>query len=287
MEFEYLSMFVISFLYPKKFKKTVCVFHTADFGWVRGRSIVINLYKILARQVIRSVAKQGGGIAVHGAVIKRGIEDIIGNKYKDRVFISGYGFNYMDEECCSTASRQKLGLPLNRKIFLMFGLIRKDKGFPSILENFSHENVRDSILLLAGALQDVTQAEIDETIKKYKLEDTVIFKKGFIKESDVANYFCSCDYVFLSHQEHFNSFSGPLALSMQHKKPVISSFNWQVSSIVEGNNLGYIYKDKQSLSKILKKATEIDYKYNSSGIDFYSWDSAALRIKDWFDVAKI
>lgn len=165
----------------------------------------------------------------------------------------------------------------------MFGLIRKDKGFPDVLKNFTYDNIGNSIVLLVGALQDVTQVEIDNVIKNYKLGDTVIFKKGFVEDGKVADYFCSCDYVFLSHQKHFSSFSGPLALSMQYKKPVISSFNWQVSDIVEGNNLGFIFKNDCSLSKILKKSSKIDYRYDANGVDFYSWDSAALRIAKWFD----
>ena len=283
MEFEYLSMFIMSFMYPKKIKKTVCVFHTADFNWVKGRSLVINLYKILARQVIPSIVKKSNGIAVHGEIIKRGLVDIVGDKYKEKVFISGYGFNYNNEECNSLSSRKKLDLPASGKIFLMFGLIRKDKGFPDILKNFTGENIGNSKVLLVGALQDVTKIEIDEIIKKYKLEDSIIFRDGFIEEEQVADYFCSCNYVFLSHQRHFISFSGPLALSMQYKKPVISSYNWQVSHIVEGNDLGYIYEDIPSLSKVLKKATRSEYDYNASAVSFYSWDSAALRIKNFFE----
>jgi len=283
MEFEYISMYLMAFLYPKLLKKTTLVLHTSDFSWVPNRSKVINIYKVIVRRLLQKLIKSSKGFAVHGEVLKDDLIGILGNEFKNKIFVSGYGFNKIKNDINMLDARRELKLEsLNEKIFLMFGLIRKDKGFPEILKHFSNENIGSSKLVVAGDIQDVTLQELNDMIDKYKLKDNIILRIGYIEEEDIKYYFAASDYVILSHQQHFSSFSGPFALSMQYKKPVICSNSKQVGEIVLNNNLGYIYKDEESLIDAIKKSNLSKYNYDpESNINYYTWDSAADRIKKW------
>lgn len=195
------------------------------------------------------------------------------------------GFNKIKNDIDILEARKELKLEfLNEKIFLMFGLIRKDKGFPQILKHFSSENIGSSKLVIAGDIQDVTLKELNDVINEYDLNNNIILRIGYIEEEDIKYYFAASDYVVLSHQQHFSSFSGPFALSMQYRKPVICSNSKQVGEIVLNNNLGYVYKDEKSLVDAIKKFNINKYEYDpENNIDYYTWSSAANRINEWFN----
>lgn len=279
MEFEYLTMWILSYYFS--FEKSTFVLHSADFLWNKNKGIFVNLYKTISRRAIERIINKSKGIAVHGESIRSDILSLHNYKYDNKVFISGYGYHKVYDIPDVDFSRKYLNINEKCDLFLLFGLIRRDKGFPDILRFFNQEIIGDAKVILAGALQDVTISEINNVIKKYKLQNNIILKIGYIPENEIKYFFSAANCVILSHQPTFKSFSGPLALSMQYKKPVISSNSLQVGDIVKSCQLGYIYNNDIEFSECLKSFNSKDNYIPREKVEFYTWDNSAKRVKAW------
>ena len=149
--------------------------------------------------------------------------DLFKTKYpKCHHFISQHPIFYdikamkLDQKKC----REVLGLPINKKIILAFGIFRNDEEiqlFLSLRKKISSKNV----ILLAprlphGSLRN--GLHINKTIKciytraKYKLE-SIYYDKKYIEDSILPYYFTACDIVFIQRKEILNSGNLPLAFS--------------------------------------------------------------------------
>ena len=122
----------------------------------------------------------------------------------------------LDKKKC----REKLGLPINKKIILAFGAFRDEDEkqlFLSLRKTIKSKNVAlVAPLLPTGRL--FNGLHINKTIKciysriKYKF-DSIYFNKGFVDESLIPYYLTACDIVFIQRKEILNSGNLPLAFS--------------------------------------------------------------------------
>ena len=116
--------------------------------------------------------------------------------------------------------RIKLGLSLNKRIILAFGVFRNDEEiqlFTSLRKKISSKDV---ILvaprLYTGRLNNGWH--IDKTVKcmykrtKYKLQ-SIIYNDGYVEEDDIPYYLTACDVVFIQRKDILNSGNLPLAFS--------------------------------------------------------------------------
>lgn len=116
--------------------------------------------------------------------------------------------------------REKLGLPINKKIILAFGAFRDEDEillFLSLRKKISSKKVAlVAPLLPTGRIFNGLQ--INKSIKciytriKYRL-DSIYFNKGFVEESLIPYYLTACDIVFIQRKEILNSGNLPLAYS--------------------------------------------------------------------------
>ncbi|RYY38552.1 MAG: glycosyltransferase [Chitinophagaceae bacterium] len=111
-----------------------------------------------------------------------------------------------------TAARQQLGLPLDEKIILFFGFIRKYKGLDLLLEAMAEPAMRASgiKLLVAGEFYE-DEAPYQELIRSKGLEDRVLLHTRFIPDSEVRYYLCAGDFVIQPYRNATQSGVTPLA----------------------------------------------------------------------------
>jgi len=147
-----------------------------------------------------------------------------------KIHIIPHGTEISDEERGS--SRQRLGLPLEGRILLMFGFVKRHKCLHIVLEALGEilERFKDTYLFVAGGLapspskKDREYAEfIGKRITELGLEENVIYPNSFFPNEDVPYLFGAADIVLFPYYEEDRSASGSFHLAIGAKKPIIAS----------------------------------------------------------------
>ncbi|MGQ9618647.1 MAG: glycosyltransferase [Candidatus Aminicenantia bacterium] len=109
------------------------------------------------------------------------------------------------------SARKKLGIPLERKVILYFGLIRSYKNLLSLINSFKLiEDYRISLLIVGKPFNDKIKKDIEISSSGDSRIKTFL---RFVPESEVEIYMKSSDLMVLPQNEVFNSSSIILALS--------------------------------------------------------------------------
>lgn len=148
----------------------------------------------------------------------------------EKIHVIPHGTEISDED--KEASRKRLGLPMDAKILLMFGFIKKHKCLHIVLEALVEilQRFKDVYLFVAGGLAPSASREdrdyaqlIDKRIKELGLQKNVIYPNSFFPNEDVPYLFGASDIVLFPYYEEDRSASGSLHLALGAKKFVIAS----------------------------------------------------------------
>ena len=147
-----------------------------------------------------------------------------------KIHVIPHGTELSDED--KKASRKRLGLPVDAKILLMFGFIKKHKNLHIALDAFVEilEKFKDVYLFMAGGLaptaskKDREYAEfVGKRIEELRLQKNVIYSKKFFPNEDMPYLLRASDIVLFPYYEEDRSASGSFHLALGAKKPVIAS----------------------------------------------------------------
>lgn len=147
-----------------------------------------------------------------------------------KIHIIPHGTELSDED--KDASRKKLGLPIDARILLMFGFIKKHKCLHIVIEALVEilEKFKDVYLFVAGGLapsaskKDREYVEfVGKRIEKLGLQENVIYPNKFFPNEDVPYLLRSADIVLFPYYEEDRSASGSFHLAIGAKKPIIAS----------------------------------------------------------------
>ena len=148
----------------------------------------------------------------------------------EKIHIIPHGTELSDED--KEASRKRLGLPVDAKILLMFGFVKRHKCLHIVLEALVGilEKFKDAYLFIAGGLaptaseKDREYAEfVNKRIGKLRLAKNVIYPNKFFPNEDVPYLLRAADIVLFPYYEEDRSASGSFHLAIGAKKPVIAS----------------------------------------------------------------
>jgi len=148
----------------------------------------------------------------------------------EKIEVIPHGTELSDED--KEFSRQKLKLPLDGKILLMFGFIKKHKCPHIVLEALVEllEKFKDVYLFMAGGLapsasqKDRDYAEyVGKRITELGLQKNVIYPNRFFPNEDVPYLLGASDIALFPYYEEDRSASGSFHLALGAKKPVIAS----------------------------------------------------------------
>ena len=117
-------------------------------------------------------------------------------------------------------ARKHLALPVNEKIILFFGFIRKYKGLDLLLEAMNNASIREANikLLIAGEFYD-NKEEYEIIIAKYNLANSLYLRTQFIDNSEVKYYLSASDFVIQPYKNATQSGVTPLAYHFE--KPML------------------------------------------------------------------
>lgn len=148
----------------------------------------------------------------------------------EKTHVIPHGTELSDED--KGISRKRLGLPLNAKILLMFGFIKRHKNVHIVLEALAQirEQVKGVHFFIAGGLapnpsrKDRDYAEfLQKTIDELDLQRNVIYPKRFFPNEDVPYLLRASDIVLFPYCEEDRSASGSFHLAIGAKRPTIAS----------------------------------------------------------------
>lgn len=285
LEFEYFSLLFIAIFKPSALKKTILSFHSADFAWVKGRSVFINLYKFSLSYLFYPALRRCAFIALQGHELKRVfIKSMHIHSLQHKVFVAGYGFEKTGDKIDKYTACANLSLNPEKKYVLLFGVLRDSKGTMEAIENFKYVHP-DLTLLIAGSEWDISYQQVDAIIAANSLADRIVTRYGYIAESDIQSYFCSAELVIIPHKAGFLSFSGPLGLSVEYGKPVVASNVGEIGFFVTNGKVGEVFEANNwddfvnSVNKCYKAHLNNSYQQqNEEFINSYTWESISKRI---------
>ena len=136
-------------------------------------------------------------------------------------------------------ARKHLALPINEKIILFFGFIRKYKGLDLLLEAMNNASIREANikLLIAGEFYD-NKEEYDLIIAKYNLANSLYLRTQFIDNSEVKYYLSAADFVIQPYKNATQSGVTPLAYHFE--KPMLVTSVGGLANLVPHMKVGIV-----------------------------------------------
>lgn len=171
------------------------------------------MYWLLRRAVLRCA----DAIVVHSEYAAERINESL--RIRAPVWVAphgGYVGRYPPPRETRAATRQRLGLPADAFVELIFGHIRDYKRVPEAILAFGGLPDEDARLLVVGAAGP-PRAATEAAARK---DSRVVLDLRSLPEEEVAEVFQACDVVVLNYAEVFSS--GALLLALALGRPVIA-----------------------------------------------------------------
>ena len=213
------------------------------------------------------------------------------NLPKIKIVPQGNYIPFIDIQKDKFVSREKLGIPKNKKVLLFFGMIKKVKGLEILLKALAKvkEKHTDVLLLIAGEVWENDFGPYQEIIDKSNLQEFCFLHTKFIPNVDVAHYYCASDLVVLPYKKIYQS--GVLMMALSFKKAVLVSNLPPLKEIITDNENGFLFEtdndedlarkinfileDKEQLEKVIQKGFEL---IKSK----YSWEKIGSKTKETY-----
>lgn len=148
-------------------------------------------------------------------------------------------YDNFGEAVSKQEARHHLDLPVEDKIILFFGFIRKYKGLDLLLQamalpEMKHSNIK---LLIAGEFYE-DRKSYDELIEHQQLSSQLILRTDFIPDSEVRYYLSAADFVIQPYRNATQSGVTPLAYHFE--KPMLVTNVGGLPALVPAGKVGLI-----------------------------------------------
>ncbi len=150
-----------------------------------------------------------------------------GNRHKKTAHIYHPHYrNYYKNEIGKALAREKLGVPMDKFVFLFLGQIRAYKNVTGLVEAYKALNHPNALLLIAGNVHEDIR---DELQKHLENAADIKFVNSFVKDEDLQLYFNCADVVVTPYNKIFNS--GSALLNLSFGKPTLAPDLWALKEL--------------------------------------------------------
>jgi len=198
-------------------------------------------------------------------------------------------YNHFGDIKDKKSTKEKLGIPEDKKVLLFFGFIRDYKGLDILIKTL--RLLDDSYyLLIAGE----TYGDFDkysDLIASLNLQDRIGVFNRYISDNEVPDFFSAADVCVLPYKD--GTQSGIIGISYNFNLPVIATNVGSLPQMINPYKTGIVIESASP--DLLQKAIN-DYFDNDLSIEFtnnvnsyreqHSWDKVAKaieRLKERFD----
>ena len=264
-------------LLGKTFKKPVVI-------TVRGSDVNVFQHFSLIRRWLRYALQQADAVIVVSQALRKAVMDLGVLPQRIHVVPNGVDGNKF-VPMSRKESREKLGLPLDEKIFLSVGNLTENKGMDLLVRAF--HAMRDrmqfsrSRLLIIG--EGPQQARLIKLIDSLSLKNDVSLV-GKVPHSELFLWYASADVFCLMSQRE--GWPNVLLEAMACGIPVLATRAGGIPEIVRSNELGMLVdREVKAIAEGMRTAFQTHW--NSQVIRTYaeshSWREVSIRLKDIFD----
>jgi len=236
------------------------------------------------------IYKLSDAIITHNAFSKTELLTIQGalNK-KISIIPHGNYIPFIQVQKNQQISRERLGIPQDKKVLLFFGMIKRVKGLEVLLRALIEvkQQQPDVILLVAGKVWENDFTPYQKIIDENNLQEFCLLHTKFILQEDVAHYYCASDLVVLPYKEIYQS--GVLMMTLSFEKAVLTSNLPPLKEVIKDNENGFLFESENTIS-LAEKINQIlsdkslleQVKKNGSEMikTKYRWDEIGQQTKE-------
>ncbi len=180
-----------------------------------------------------------------------------------------------------TNSRERLSLPINKKIILFIGSLIPRKGVDVLLRAFASMNKKDVILLLIG--KGDLELELKALAKELYIETQARFI-GSKKHDEIPLWLNACDVFCLP--SHHEGFPTVIVEAFACGRPVVATKVDGVPEAITNDTIGILVEpnNTEELAAALNKALEKEWDYQAIAEygKRFSWDTIAEEYTELF-----
>jgi glycosyltransferase involved in cell wall biosynthesis len=178
--------------------------------------------RVYARLMAKLLISQADSLVVHSNAVKKQVAQAY-HINDSRIAVIPHGpYDVYYKHIDKSMAREYLEIKESFTI-LCFGMIRKYKGVPYLVEAFNRlprEVALSSRLVIAGEDWG-DETSLGSMIDSSPYEQQITYRDGFVPDSMVPQYFCAADVVVLPYLR--TAGSGVANIAMAYGRPVVTS----------------------------------------------------------------
>lgn len=205
---------------------------------------------------------------------------------KTKMIPHGHMLDYVQIED-KKKSRERLGIPQDKLVFLFFGQIKKVKGVDVLLKAVLklRKKYPDAYTVIAGSVWKADFSECQEIINSNDLNDCLKTDIRYIPDEEVKYFYSAADVCVLPYTDVYQS--GVIQLAYGYKKAVVSTTLPAFTQFVKEDKTGFLAVpgDSDSLESAMERAIKSKDQLEQIGLAGYemvkkklNWDDIAERI---------
>lgn len=226
--------------------------------------------------------KSTDSVVVMSEYVKGTIKSFFGNKFLDKVLVTGIGVTQSEyPQISREEAREKLNLNKDETIFITVRRLAPRMGLFNLINAFSQVKDENSRLLIIG--KGELYNRLDKLIKKLKLENKVKLL-GFVDNENLNYYYCAADY-FILPTEQLEGFGIVTIEALNYNLPVIGTPKGATPEILNKFDTNLLTKTHKSQDIAEKINYYIENKTNYDNINYkelvnaeYNWTSLINKI---------
>lgn len=189
-------------------------------------------------------------------------------------------------------ARRQLGIPLNKRVLLFFGVANQNRGAQTLYEAFEGLEP-DFVLLIVGTIDSMFRPlKGGRGHELPRWQENIIRVPRFVTEDERKLSFMACDAVVLPYCKGFCVGSGGFQGAIIYGKAVIASDQYLLGHLVGTHNLGLLFPpdDVVELRNCLREFAgkpdswfdEIEQRGQRLALE-YSWENVSAIYKKTFE----
>lgn len=228
--------------------------------------------------------KTTDSVVVMSEYVKGTIKSFFGNKFLDKVLVTGIGVTQSEyPQISKEEAREKLNLNKDETIFITVRRLAPRMGLLNLIKAFSQVKNENSRLLIIG--KGELYSRLDKLIKKLKLENKVKIL-GFVDNENLNYYYCAAD-CFILPTEQLEGFGIVTIEALNYNLPVIGTPRGATPEILNKFDANLITKTHKAKDIAEKINYYITNKTNYDNINYkelvnveYNWNKLITKITE-------
>lgn len=212
---------------------------------------------ILTKRALKNADK----FLVLSDVVEKGIKKFYPDKKVFKSSLPIYDCYQFDKTITKEFVREKLQIPIEKKLLLFFGYIRAYKGLMNLIDAMPILLKQDEKyhLLIVGEFYEEKEKYLDR-IRELGIEKNIKVIAEFVPNEDVGIYYTASDLVILPYNSATQS--GILNIAYGFNRPVVVTNVGGLPELVEEGKTGFIVEpnNPQALAKGITKYFSIEDK---------------------------